>query len=55
MIIIDNYFIDGIIEVIDEFKDDECLIYLIFECNDLGIGGCWNLGVYYFFCGKFVV
>ncbi len=46
---------DGTTEAIDEFKDDERLIHLIPERNDLGIGGCWNLGVHHPLCGKFAV
>ncbi len=31
------------------------MIHLIPERNDLGIGGCWNLGVHHPKCGKFTV
>ena len=55
LIIIDNHSTDGTTEAIDEFKDDERLIHLIPERNDLGIGGCWNLGVHHPLCGKFAV
>ena len=30
-------------------------IHLIPERNDLGIGGCWNMGVHHPKCGKFAV
>lgn len=55
LIVIDNHSTDGTTEAIDEFKKDERVIHLIPERNDLGIGGCWNLGVHHPQCGKFVV
>ena len=55
LIVIDNHSTDGTTEAIDEFKDDERLIHIIPERNDLGIGGCWNLGVHHPQCGKFAV
>lgn len=55
LIIIDNHSTDGTTEAIDEFKADERVIHLIPERNDLGIGGCWNLGVHHPQCGKFAV
>lgn len=55
LIIIDNHSTDGTTEAIDEFKDDERLIHLIPERGDLGIGGCWNMGVHHPKCGKFTV
>lgn len=55
LIIIDNHSTDGTTEAIDEFKQDERLIHLIPERNDLGIGGCWNLGVHHPLCGKFAI
>ncbi len=55
LIIIDNHSTDGTTEAIDEFKADERVIHLIPERNDLGIGGCWNLGVHHPLCGKFAV
>lgn len=55
LIIIDNHSTDGTSEAIDEFRDDPRLIHIIPERNDLGIGGCWNLGVHHSKCGKFAV
>lgn len=55
LIIIDNHSTDGTTEAIDRFASDERLIHLIPERNDLGIGGCWNLGVHHPRCGKFAV
>ena len=55
LIIIDNHSTDGTTEAIDEFKNDERLIHIIPERNDLGIGGCWNMGVHHPKCGKFAI
>lgn len=55
LIIIDNHSTDGTTEVIREFASDERLIHILPERNDLGIGGCWNLGVHHEKCGKFAV
>lgn len=55
LIVIDNHSTDGTTEAIDEFANDDRLIHIIPERNDLGIGGCWNLGVHHPRCGKFAV
>lgn len=55
LIIIDNHSTDGTTEAIDEFKEDKRLNHIIPERDDLGIGGCWNLGVHHPKCGKFAV
>ncbi|MFR0836923.1 MAG: glycosyltransferase family 2 protein, partial [Barnesiella sp.] len=55
LIIIDNHSTDGTSEAIDEFAGDERLIHIIPERNDLGIGGCWNVGIAHPKCGKFAV
>jgi hypothetical protein len=55
LIIIDNHSTDGTIEAIDEFADDPRVIHIIPERDDLGIGGCWNVGVNHPKCGKFAI
>lgn len=55
LIVVDNYSTDGTTEAIKKFESDERLIHLVPEHKDLGIGGCWNLGVHHPKCGKFVV
>lgn len=55
LIVVDNYSTDGTTEAIRKFASDERLIHIIPERKDLGIGGCWNLGVHHPDCGKFVV
>ncbi|MEG1659971.1 MAG: glycosyltransferase family A protein [Bacteroides sp.] len=55
LIIIDNHSTDGTTEAIDEFAADERVVHLLPERSDLGIGGCWNVGVQHEKCGKFAV
>lgn len=55
LIVIDNHSTDGTTEAIDEFASDARLVHIIPERNDLGIGGCWNMGVHHPSCGKFAV
>lgn len=55
LIVIDNHSTDGTTEAIDEFASDKRVVHLIPERDDLGIGGCWNLGVHHPRCGKFAV
>ncbi len=55
LIVIDNHSTDGTSEAIDKFAQDPRLIHIIPERRDLGIGGCWNLGIYDERCGRFAV
>ena len=55
LIVIDNHSSDGTTEAIREFASDARLLHLIPLREDLGIGGCWNLGVFHGQCGKFAV
>lgn len=55
LIIIDNHSTDGTSEAIEEFTADPRVIHIIPEREDLGIGGCWNMGVQHEKCGKFAV
>lgn len=55
ILIIDNHSTDGTTEKIDQYKDDERVVHIVPERNDLGIGGCWNLGIHHPKCGKFAV
>lgn len=55
LIIIDNHSTDGTTEKIAKYASDKRLIHLIPERTDLGIGGCWNMGVHHTACGKFAV
>lgn len=55
LIVVDNHSTDGTTEAIREWADDPRVIHLIPVREDLGIGGCWNLGVQDGRCGRFVV
>jgi Glycosyl transferase family 2 len=56
LIIIDNFSSDGTSEIIEEYaKADKRVIHIIPNRHDLGIGGCWNVGVNSEYCGKFAV
>lgn len=55
LIVVDNHSTDGTTQAIDEFAHDERLIHIIPSRTDLGIGGCWNMGVHHCKCGKFAV
>ncbi len=54
VIVIDNHSTDGTTDAIREFTDER-LIHIIPERDDLGIGGCWNMGAHHERCGKFAV
>lgn len=55
LIIIDNHSTDGTSDIIRRYESDKRLIHLIPDRFDLGIGGCWNIGIEYAQCGKFAV
>lgn len=55
IIIIDNHSTDGTTECIKKYKDNPAVVHIIPERTDLGIGGCWNLGIDNPECGKFAI
>lgn len=55
LIIIDNHSTDGTSELIDRYISDPKVIHLVPKREDLGIGGCWNLGINHPECGRFAV
>jgi len=56
LIVIDNYSSDGTTEIIKSFAEkDKRVVHIIPERKDLGIGGCWNEGVFDDQCGKFAI
>lgn len=54
LIIVDNHSTDGTAEAIRSFSDPR-LIHVVPKRHDLGIGGCWNVGIHHPLCGKFAV
>lgn len=56
LIVIDNYSSDGTTEILADYaSNNEKLIHVIPYRKDLGIGGCWNEGIFHEKCGKFAV
>jgi hypothetical protein len=55
LIVIDNFSTDGTTELLAEYAKNGNLIHIIPDRNDLGIGGCWNEGIFSEHCGKFAV
>jgi hypothetical protein len=56
LIVIDNFSTDGTTDIIQSFaKNDARVVHVIPERKDLGIGGCWNEGVFHEKCGKFAI
>ena len=55
LIVVDNFSTDGTTELLAEYAKNKKLIHLIPDRNDLGIGGCWNVGIFHEQCGKFAV
>ncbi|TRX64283.1 glycosyltransferase family A protein [Carboxylicivirga sp. M1479] len=54
LIIVDNHSSDRTTEIIQSYKDER-LIHVIPDRQDLGIGGCWNVGVAHAQCGQFAI
>jgi hypothetical protein len=56
LIVIDNHSTDGTSEIIKTFAGkDKRVVHIIPERMDLGIGGCWNEGIFNDKCGKFAI
>ena len=56
LIIIDNHSTDGTSERIQTIAaTDPRIIHIQPERDDLGIGGCWNIGIHHPACGKFAI
>ncbi len=56
LIVIDNYSGDGTSEIIKSFAEkDSRVIHVTPDRKDLGIGGCWNEGLFNEKCGRFAV
>ena len=56
VIVINNHSTDETTRILNEMAaQDSRLIHIIPERTDLGIGGCWNLGINDSRCGRFAV
>jgi len=54
LIVVDNHSNDGTSEALQRFNDDR-LSVVTPNRTDLGIGGCWNEGIFNEKCGKFAI
>lgn len=55
VIVIDNHSTDGTTDLLKNMSSNRKLIHLIPDEDKLGIGGCWNAGIFASQCGKYVV
>lgn len=56
VIVINNHSTDGSTPILNNLADkDPRLVHIVPERTDLGIGGCWNLGINDSRCGRFAV
>jgi len=56
LILVDNHSTDETTSIVRELAiQHPNLIHVIPDRHDLGIGGCWNVGVHHPLCGKFAV
>lgn len=55
LIVVNNHSTDGTTELLSEYAKSDKLIHVIPERKDLGIGGCWNEGIFHEKCGRFAV
>jgi hypothetical protein len=56
LILVDNHSTDRTTAIVRELAEKHPgLIHVIPERHDLGIGGCWNVGIHHPGCGKFAV
>jgi hypothetical protein len=56
LILVDNHSTDSTTELVGALSEKyDKLIHVIPDRFDLGIGGCWNVGIHHSQCGKFAV
>jgi len=56
LIVVDNFSTDGTSDIIRSYAEkDNRVVHLIPSRKDLGIGGCWNEGIFSEKCGKFAI
>jgi hypothetical protein len=56
VIVIDNHSTDGTSAILaDIAAADPRLVHVVPDRHDLGIGGCWNVGIFHPRCGRYAV
>ncbi len=56
LILVDNHSTDGTTDIVKQLAGKyPNLVHVIPDRHDLGIGGCWNVGIHHSQCGKFAV
>ncbi len=55
LIVVDNHSTDGTTVLLKKYAESEQLIHIVPSRKDLGIGGCWNEGIFQESCGRFAV
>jgi hypothetical protein len=56
LILVDNHSTDSTTALVGKLADQyDKLIHVIPQRFDLGIGGCWNVGIHHPQCGKFAI
>lgn len=56
LIVVDNHSTDGTSDLLKKYAAaDNRVIHHIPQRNDLGIGGCWNEGLFHEKCGRFAI
>ena len=56
VIVVDNHSTDGTTDILaDIAAGDDRLVHVVPERLDLGIGGCWNEGVFHPACGQYAI
>ena len=55
VIVIDNHSTDGTSEAVARYAGNPQVIHIVPARRDLGIGGCWNIGIDHPKCGRYAV
>ncbi|HZH72556.1 MAG TPA: glycosyltransferase family 2 protein, partial [Mariniphaga sp.] len=55
LIVVDNYSKDGTTQLLEKYAGDNRLVHIIPKYKGLGIGGCWNEGIFNENCGRYAV